>query len=196
MFNFYIQKLIDDNKEDDDTIDYNKCSDYIISKELGITQSRVRSLKVKNHLINPIDFQWEKAFVKLINHARYDESTKKVCINIPDPNLYLEIQNFIEEKGAFIDKQLNSKVLQMRAEYFIALVIECESEKTKKEIVKKLKKHFSSCEKENFAFDELNIGKTLISSAESIATIIGLIKGLISEENFIGQALIYLLSNA
>ena len=188
--------MINDNKEDDNTIDYNKCSDYLISKELGIPQSRVRSLKVKNHLANPINFEWEKAFAKLIKNARYDKDSRKVTVNIPDPNLYLEIQNFIEENGAYVEKQLNSKILQIRAEYFIALVVESEEDKTKQNIIKELKRHFSSIEKENFLFDEHKIGKTLIRSTESIATIVGLINGLISKENALGQALFYLLSNA
>ena len=195
MFNLYIQKLIKDNKNDDNTIDYNKCSDYLISKELGIPQSRVRSLKVKNHLANPIEFEWEKSFVKLIKNARYDEDTHKVTVNIPDPNLYLEIQNFIEENGAYVEKQLNSKILQIRAEYFIALVIETENDKSKQKIIQELKHHFSGIKKENLEFDERRIGKTLIDSAEKITTIVGLIRGLFSPENLIGQALMCFLSN-
>ena len=126
-----------------------------------------------------------------IKNARYDKESRKVTVNIPDPNLYLEIQNFIEENGAYVEKQLNSKILQIRAEYFIALVVESEEDKTKQKIIKELKRHFSSIEKENFVFDERKIGEALIDSAEDIATIVGLISGLLSPENFIGQALIY-----
>ena len=50
-------------------------------------------------------------------------------------------------------------------------------------------KHISFTEKENFVFDERKIGETLIDSAEDIATIVGLISGLLSQENLIGQAL-------
>ena len=60
MFKFYIQKMISDNKNGDNTIDYSLCSDYKISKDLGITQQRVRNLKVKNQLVNPIEFEWER----------------------------------------------------------------------------------------------------------------------------------------
>lgn len=47
MFSFYMNKLIQNNKFEDGTIDYQKCSDYRISKELGITQQRVQNLKIK-----------------------------------------------------------------------------------------------------------------------------------------------------
>ena len=98
MFRFYIEKLIRMNQNADGTIDYRKCSDYRISQELGITQQRVRNLKIKNQLKNPIEYDWKVALAKLTNNARYDKGTGKITMNIPDPNLYLEIQNFIEEQ--------------------------------------------------------------------------------------------------
>ena len=54
MFRLYIEKLIKQHRNPDGTVDYRKCSDYKISKDLGITQQRVRNLKVKNQLIHPI----------------------------------------------------------------------------------------------------------------------------------------------
>ena len=160
MFRFYLEKLISDNKFEDGTIDYAKCSDYKISKDLGITQQRVKNLKVKNQLANPIDFKWEKALAKLTKNARYDQATKRITLNIPDPNLYLEIQNFIEENGAYIEKQLNSKVLQLRAEYFIDLIVALEPEEKRREIIKSLKQLFKDNGKEDNIFQEREIGKS------------------------------------
>lgn len=54
MFDFYIKKMMSNCRSDDDTFDYSLCSDYKISIDLGITQQRVRNLKVKNQLVNPI----------------------------------------------------------------------------------------------------------------------------------------------
>ena len=82
MFKFYIRKLTTDSVSEDGTIIYNKCSDYRISKELGISQQRVRNLKIKNQLENPIPFDWQKALAKLTENARYDNVTKKVIVNI------------------------------------------------------------------------------------------------------------------
>ena len=192
MFGFYIKKMIAENQNEDGTVDYNKCSDYKISKELGITQQRVRNLKIKNQLINPIDFEWEKSFAHLIKNARY--SDKKVILSIPDPNLYLEIQNFIEENGAYVEKQLNSKILQIRVEYFIDLIVSVEPEESRKNIIDKLKKHFKESQQENRLFDEKNIGKTLADVTSNIATIAGLVSECISPTNIIGKALIDLIS--
>ncbi len=195
MFRFYIEKLIRSNCNEDGTIDYNKCSDYKISQELGITQQRVRNLKVKNQLANPIEYDWKKALAKLTENARYDKDTHKVMLNIPDPNLYLEIRNFIEERGAYVETQLNPRLLQIRAEYYIAIVIELEPEKSKKKIINVLKRRFANVEKTNVIFDECNIGKTLLDYGVGISEIIANIGGLFTVDNLIGRALISLLKN-
>ena len=192
MFNFYIKKMIEDNKEQDGTIDYNKCSDYKISKDLGITQQRVRNLKVKNQLINPIAFEWEKAFAKLVSNAKFEN--QKVIISIPDPNLFYEIQNFLEEQGAYIDKQLNSKLLVIRVEYFIDLLVSLEPEQNRKEVIKEIKKVFKEQTKSQKQFDEKNIGKSLIDGAVNITTILSNISTIASPKNNILIALSTLVS--
>ena len=187
MFNFYIKKMIRDNQEQDVTIDYNKCSNYKISKDLGITQQRVRNLKVKNQLINPIEFKWEKAFAKLVKNAKYEH--QKVIISIPDPNLFYEIQNFLEEQGAYIDKQPNSKLLVIRVEYFIDLLVSLEPEHNRKEVVKEIEKVFKEQTKSEKRFDVKNIEKTLIDGAVNITTILANISSVISPGNVIYSAI-------
>lgn len=193
MFRFYLEKLVSNSIKKDGTIDYNKCSDYKISKELGITQQRVRNLKVKCQLKYPMEYNWQKALASLTSNARYDQKTHKITLNIPDPNLYLEIQNFIEEHGAYVEKQLNSKVLQLRIEYYIDLILSFEDGDSRKKIIKKLKEHFKSASKNETSFDESNIGKSLIDGVVNITTIAASITGLISPQNVVGSALIGLL---
>lgn len=193
MFDFYIKKMIHDNQEDDGTIDYSKCSDYKISKDLGITQQRVQNLKVKNQLVNPIEYDWKASLAKLTKNARYDSETRKVTLNIPDPNLYYEIQNFIEETGGYVDIKLNKKILQLRVEYYIDLVVALEPESSRKEIIKAIKKSLSESNKENSSFDENNIGKSLLSCAANVTAIAANISSIMSPTNIIGKALCSLL---
>lgn len=89
-----------------------------------------------------------------MKNARYDEKTQRISLNIPDPNLFLEIQNYLEEKGAFIDIQLNRKILQMRAEYFVELSLLLENEENRKEVIKKIRKTLKASEKGNAVFYE------------------------------------------
>jgi hypothetical protein len=195
MFNIYTKCLVEKSKLQDGTINYSKCSDYKISQELGITQQKVRNLKIKCQLKYPIEFDWKTELAKLIKNARYDKVTRKISVNIPDPNLFLEIQNFVEEKGAFIEIQLNSKILQLRAEYFIQLVVELEEEKTKRNIVNSLKKQIKESNKDDSMFDENNLGKSLLETTVNITSIASNISSLISPQNFIGKAVFELLKN-
>lgn len=195
MFHFYLEKLIDIYKSEDGTINYIQCSDYIISKELGISQQRVRNLKVKKQLIYPIEYDWKKALATQIKNARYDKITHKITINIPDPNLYLEIQNFLEENGACVEKQLNSKILQMRAEYYIELAVALEDTDSRKEVIKHIKKALSESGKNDDIFDDKKIGKELLSTSIDISTLILNLMSIISPDNVIFSALATLLKD-
>lgn len=193
MFRFYFEKMISKNTFEDKTIDYSNCSDYKISKDLGITQQRVKNLKIKSHLAHPMDFSWEKALAKLTENARYDNSTNRITLNIPDPNLLLEIQNFIEENGAYVEKQLNGKVLQLRAEYYIDLIVALEPEEKRKEITKSLKKLFKDKGKEDNVFDNKKIGSSILNAAVNITDIVANLKSVISPDNTIGKGLVDLI---
>lgn len=193
MFDFYLCQMIKAHKADDGSINYNECSDYKISQDLGITQQRVRNLKIKKQLVYPVDYEWEVAFAKLIKNARYDPKTKKIALNIPDPNLFIEIQNFVESRGSYVEKQLNSKILQIRAEYFIELVVSLEPEESRKKIIRNLKKHLQESDKENAAFDSPNIWKTLIDGNINLVDIVANVFTILSSDNRIGKALFELL---
>jgi len=194
MFRFYIEKMVAENRFEDGSINYQMCSDYRISQDLGITQQRVRNLKVRNQLTNPIDYDWKVALAKLTEHARYDSRKHMVMLNIPDPNLYLEIQNFIEENGAYVEKQLNSKILKLRAEHYIDLIVSLEPEESRRRIIKRLKKQLKDEGKDNLVLDESNVGKVLLDSALNITTIVANLSNIISPQNVVGVALLNLLA--
>ena len=172
MFHFYLQKLVDDNKDEKGQLNYNQVSDYKISNKLGITQSRVKSLKIKKQLIYPIEYEWKTAFASLIPNARYDETKKLIILSVADPNLFIEIDNYIEENGGYIEYQLNGKLLQMRVEFFVELAILAEDESNKGKIIKKLKEQIKKSDKDENIFDEKNIGKSLIKTGVDIVTIV------------------------
>lgn len=65
MFSFYIEKMVRDNSDDNNVVNYNICSDYTIAKELGITPQKVRNLKIKKQLVYPITFDWKKSLASL-----------------------------------------------------------------------------------------------------------------------------------
>ncbi|MCD8378961.1 MAG: hypothetical protein LUC95_01245 [Lachnospiraceae bacterium] len=195
MFRFYLDKLMSHDSDSDGAIDYKNCSDYKISKELGITQQRVRNLKIKKQLIYPVEFSWKDAFAYLTKNARFDKTTNKVVISIPDPNLYLEIQNYLEDSGAYIEKQLNSKLLVIRAEYYIDLVIGLEEPDSRKKVIRELKKFFRENDKDE-VFDENEIGKSIMNAALDVTTLAANLSSLLSPANAIGTALVGLLKKS
>lgn len=136
MFKFFYQNKLGKKKNGV----FNADSDYLLSKELGITQSRVRNLKVKKELVYPeLEYDWKQQFLELIDLAQYDEQNKKVIMNITDPNLQIEIENHIEQRGLYYEKQLNTKLLQLRVEYFIELVVSLDDSINQDELIKVMK---------------------------------------------------------
>lgn len=193
MFHYYFEKVLEDSKIDSDLIDYNKCSDYKIGKDLGITQQKVKNLKIMNELLYPSMRDWKKDFASLTKNARYDKTARRIILNIPDPNLYLELQNYIEEQGGYIEKQLNGKILQIRPEYYIELITYLETEDNRKKIIKELKGFFKDKGKDDEAFDAKNIGKSFLETGLSAMEAVTTITGCISSTNVIGTAFVELI---
>lgn len=193
MFDFYIKKLIAENTDNNKQIDYRKISDYKISKELGITQQRVRNLKVKNQLVHPQEiYDLKKELPNLIKSATYDSESGKITINIHDPNLALEIENAIEESGAYIEKQLNNKIFQIRAEYFVDLILSLSENKDREKIVEELREGFKA-KKCKDKFDEMNIGKTFINYSSEFIKIIETFHTGFTSANAIWNAFVNLI---
>lgn len=171
MFHFYMEKLLSNNKDDFGVISFNACSDYKISNELGITQQRVRNLKVKKQLVYPAEFDWIKALAALTEEARFERHNQMVSINIPDPNLFIEIQNFIEEQGGYIEAQINPKLLKMRLEYYIQLIIKVEGEDTEKKILKRIRPILLKGSKTEDRIEGLTTSK-LFSKADNLLPVV------------------------
>lgn len=98
--------------------------DYYLSKQLGVTQSRIRSLKQKSALRYPsiIDnLDWQREFVQCIKDAKYDDVSKLVKVCVRDVNVLIEIRHFLEEQGGYDEYQLNPKLFQCRLDLFLLL---------------------------------------------------------------------------
>ena len=193
MFHIYIEHLIGEIciDNDDNTIDYTLCSDYVISRQLGITQQRVRYLKVRSELAYPIKYEWKKSLATLTKHARYDKNTKMITLNIPDPNLYLEIRNFIESRGDYVEVTLNNKILRLRVEYYIGLLLELDENINRKDVIKQLRDKFSQDKKQNVDLERDSVAKTLLNLSKQGTEIFAVVSQLqeIVSSNLIHTAL-------
>ena len=160
MFSIYLERILDKSEAD-----MNSYSDYKLSKLLGITQSRISSLKVKKELKYPYaGFDWKQSFLRLSENARYENG--KIKINIPDKNLYIEIKNFIESNGGFVETQLSPSLLQISPEFYLDLMFEMIDEEKKPGIKKAIANEMKKWKIDPSDFEEKrkSIGTTLKES--------------------------------
>ncbi len=163
LFSLYLDRILDISEEELHTY-----SDYILSRQLGITQAKVSCLKVKKELQYPYEgFDWKKSFQRIVFNARYENG--KIKINIPDRNLYLEVKNAIETEGGYIDVRLNTSVLQVSPKYFIDLMLRVSSESEREEIRANLKEKLSGTNEDTEYLERKTVGEILKGSAIEVA---------------------------
>lgn len=163
MFHIYMEQLLK-TYGDSSFYDY---SDYRIAKDLGISQSRVSSLKLKNQLRFPREFDWRQAFAKISVNCRYESG--KIKLQIPDINLYSEIKNAVEENGGFIDVSLTPKLLQVSPEYFLDLLEAISEESNRSKIRKNLRKELKKVTKDKEYLESEPLGRQLLSLGKETA---------------------------
>ena len=99
--------------------------DYSLSKSLGITQNRIRSLKERKELKYPYTSQnWKTAFATSVKNAKYDAQTRHVKMIIQDVSVMNEVRNFIEINGWYDECSLNKKLLNIPLDCFVEICYE------------------------------------------------------------------------
>lgn len=115
LFSEYIEHCIRHGKAYDD---------YTLSKQLGITQQRIRSLKERKELKYPYEgFEWETAFAKAVENAKYDKSDHYIKMIIEDVNVMNEIRHYIEQNGWYDECSLNKKLLKIPLDCFVEICL-------------------------------------------------------------------------
>ncbi|MCM1579002.1 MAG: hypothetical protein NC078_09415 [Ruminococcus sp.] len=130
MFRIYMRALIANNSDANGVLDYSVCSDYKIGRALGITPQKVNNQKVRTELrYNQPDFDWKKSLRKIIGDEKnIHVKNGDILVNIPDPNLFLAVKDYIEDNSGIVDIQLNGKVLKVSQRDFVVLITELSRE--------------------------------------------------------------------
>lgn len=103
--------------------------DYTLSKQLGITQSRVRSLKEKVSVkYTDGNFSWKEAFVRAIPNASYFPETHTIKLLIQEKDVLIEVRQLLEARGLFDERPLNDKLLQVPVGSFLEICFSLEKE--------------------------------------------------------------------
>ncbi|MBO4635870.1 MAG: hypothetical protein J5685_01870 [Clostridiales bacterium] len=180
MFHIYMEQLGDRAST---------VTDYRIGLELGITAQRVRNLKVKEQLKFPRKIEWKNELLYLMDRARYDDPY--IVVDMPDPNLLNEIRNYLEENGKYVIIQRNPRLLTMRVEFFLDLIIEID-DRGKDKIFKELKAKIRKDNKgEKIDLQPVkNSCKEIIRVVGDVTTVAANLTSIISPQNAIGCALL------
>ena len=114
LFSVYLEHILKSGQ---------KYDDYSVSKALGITQSKVRNMKMKKELQYPHENgdQWKDAFVQAIEFATYDEETRLVTLLIEDPTIQTELRYFIESNHWYDEAPSNYKLFRCRLDFFLKI---------------------------------------------------------------------------
>lgn len=116
LFSEYIEHCLNANENFDD---------YTLSKQLGITQARIRTLKERKELKYPhVGFDWRESFRREIQNAKYDENDHYVKVIIQDVNVMSELRHYIEERGWYDECSLNRKLLRIPLDCFTEICLE------------------------------------------------------------------------
>lgn len=185
MFHCYIKNLYDYHKSGAD-INYSQITDYQISNDLGITQSRVRNLKIKDQLMYPRKIDWASVFFNLAKKAVYERTIQKIRIPVSDPNVMIEIANFIELHDEFVEPQPGGKILQIRIEVYADLLstrflASHDTSEERKDLLKSIAKQLNLSEDDQTTLDQEMQGfgsktsnfLTFVSKLTSISSSVG-----------------------
>ena len=162
--------------------------DYDISIALGITESKVRSLRLRSQLLYPREIKWQEELGKLISKGHYDAVTKTVTMTFEDPSVQALIKNKIESEFGSVGKTLNAKQLVLPIESFVILAAYADGnrEKTLKELNKKMKKEL----KDTGKIEKKSIWTRFLSGANDV---VGFLSSVQSVYGTCGSTLIRLL---
>lgn len=183
MFDIYLEQSIINNKFNNNLLNYNAVSDYKMARNLGITPQRIRNLKIKKQYVYPVKFDWKESLANILNDNKniHIVDNKTIKINIPDPNLFLAIQEEIEAEGGYLDIQLNSRLLSVPIDNFMIIVKLIFKKDEYDKICEKVIEKYNTINKENKIKKGLATTKQITSIVKDITGSINDITGSIND---------------
>ena len=142
-------------------------SDYELSKQLGITQSRVRTLKQLKYkkYDNFNDGWWKDEINNSLVNVHFDKNNNTIRFIVDDINVKEEVIHYIESRGWYDDTTLNKKLISIPLQCYLDIFIDDDTFMTKfgEEERKKLEE---ICNNNNIADDDK---KTILEFAKDFS---------------------------
>ena len=142
--------------------------DYDISLDLGITETKVRSLRVKSQLLYPREIHWVNELALSLEHGVYDSGT--ITITIEDPSVWNRIRHEVESQYGMIGLSLNSKQLMLPVESFLILAA-C-AEQDPDEVLQRLNNELLEHEALEKSIHKQRFGSRFLKGVNDIGTVV------------------------
>lgn len=142
--------------------------DFEISRDLGITEQKVRSLRVKSQLQYPREINWVEQMRQALEDGSYDDGM--ITITLEDPSVRNRIRYEVESKSGTVNLSLNSKQLVLPVESFLILAA-C-AEKDPDKVLQSLNKKFAGNEEIKGMIQKDKIGKKLFKGVTNIGELL------------------------
>ena len=153
-------------------------------------------LKSKKQYVYPVKFDWKESLANILNDNKniHIVDNKTIKINIPDPNLFLAIQEEIEAEGGYLDIQLNSRLLSVPIDNFMIIVKLIFEKDEYDKICEKVIEKYNSINKENKIEKGLATTKQITSIVKDITGSINDIVSVVTPNKIIKTAISNLIS--
>lgn len=194
MFSIYLDAAIKAHTNEQNILNYEEVSDYKLAKQLGITQEKVRSLKIRKQARYPVEYDWQASLKSIQDNIRLENN--RIVIPIPDPNLNIEIRNFINEKGGFVDVESGKDYIKIRVEYYLMLMYYTLGIENQKKFIKEMKKALGDKNADENAFQRIDkhaLANDMLSLAVNSTEIINQVVSVFSPSNTLASILSNLL---
>lgn len=142
--------------------------DFEISTALGITEQKVRSLRVKSQLMYPREINWVEQIKQALEGGSYDDGM--ITITLEDPSVRNLIRYEIESKSGVVNLSLNSKQLILPVESFLILAACAENKPDK--VIHALNEKFKSKYDIKKLIQKDKIGKRIFESVKNIGELL------------------------
>ena len=195
MFSIYMDALIHTYQDAQGILDYQKTSDYEIARQLGISQEKVRGLKIRKQARYPVSYNWMDSLLSIRHNIRFDG--KKIIIPVSDPNLCLEIRNFITSNGGYIEFESGKDYLRIRTEYFLMLMYETLEPENKKQFLKAVKRELNEKNKDEGCFEiqnKVELANSVLSLVHSGTDLVDQVVQIFNPTNQLAGLLHHLIS--
>lgn len=148
--------------------------DYDMSLALGITESKVRSLRIKSQLYYPKELNWQDELCKALNKSSLDKRNLTITVMIEDPSVQSLLKSKIEEMYATVHLSLNAKLMTLPVESYLLLAMELEEDRDV--ALQKLNQKWQQDNKDAEAITKETLITRIWNTTKSLTSLQGLVK--------------------